>query len=72
MIRVLEGGVGRLRGGRLERSSERPAERERLEEGRDDCGDGSEDIIAMCTVVDFVGEVLLCCLVVVGVVLRVV
>lgn len=48
MIRVFEGGVGRLRGGRFERSRERPAERERLEEGRDDCGDDSEDIVVVC------------------------
>lgn len=45
MIRVLEGGVGRLRGGRFERSSESPAERERLEEGRDAGGDDAEDIV---------------------------
>lgn len=47
MMRVLEGGVGMLRGGRFERSRERPAERERLEEGRDDCGEDSVDIVAI-------------------------
>lgn len=36
MMRVLEGGVGMLRGGRFERSRESPAERERREEGRED------------------------------------
>lgn len=47
MISVFEGGVGKLRGGRLERSKERPAERERLEDGRDDCGEDSVDIVAI-------------------------
>lgn len=47
MMSVLEGGVGKLRGGRLERSRERPAERERLEEGRDDWGEDSVDIVAI-------------------------
>ena len=48
MMSVFEGGVGRLRGGRFERSKERPAERDRLEEGRDEGGEESLDILATC------------------------
>lgn len=47
MMRVLDGGVGMLRGGRFERSRERPAERERRDEGRDDWGEDSVDILAL-------------------------
>lgn len=63
MISVFEGGVGRERGGRFERSRERPAERDRLEEGREECGELSVDIVAV--VVKKVSRVLLgsysCC-----------
>lgn len=45
IIRVLEGGVGVLSGGRLERSRERFGERERREAGLDDLGDDSVDDI---------------------------
>lgn len=40
-MRVLEGGVGTVKGGRLERSRERFERREALEEEREGRGEGS-------------------------------
>lgn len=47
MIKVFEGGVGMESGGILVRSRDSPGDRDRLEAGREDCGEDSVDMVGV-------------------------